>query len=501
VHCSCSCLGCYERGVTLAAMAGVNTRARQYEDSGAFRGLPVDALRAYAFVDLLKGTPAGERIACALAQGEGAEIAEALAWANARAARNAAQAKAGHPGEPGAEPAITGDADERNDGHDGDADSSRRRGDPGDQGDSTHDGADSPAAHRTGNTGGPSGDNDSAFDRSGDRAGTAAGPSGHDRGIGSDDNGDHDQFGGHRHRDDDDPGDDEPGPGGPGAGGPDGGEPGPAPGSLPAGRAAQRLPDLVVPLLTLLGLAERPGEVQGFGLLDPALARSMAAVAAASPRTEVCVTVTSPEGYAIGHGCARAERSPRSAMRSAMRGAFPAGLSARLNLTIPAEALTGLIGSSSAGGTGSWNLGPRVGTGSPDGTDPPGGSGTWALTLPGGRRLTVRVETVPTASCDHRYESHGYHPGAKLRHLVQVRDGTCTFPSCNRHARESDFEHAVPFEKGGRTCTCNAGARSRACHRIKQTKGWVVRQPRPGWHQWTTPAGRVYIQEPKRYPA
>jgi hypothetical protein len=37
---------------------------------------------------------------------------------------------------------------------------------------------------------------------------------------------------------------------------------------------------------------------QGFGLLDPALARHMATTAAASPRTEVCLTVTSPEGYA-----------------------------------------------------------------------------------------------------------------------------------------------------------------------------------------------------------
>ena len=60
-----------------------------------------------------------------------------------------------------------------------------------------------------------------------------------------------------------------------------------------------------MPLATLLGLAERPGEIHGFGLLDPALARELAAAAAASPRTEVCVTVTSPEGYATGHGCAR----------------------------------------------------------------------------------------------------------------------------------------------------------------------------------------------------
>ena len=267
------------------------------------------------------------------------------------------------------------------------------------------------------------------------------------------------------------------------------------------GRSSRDCRNLVIPLLTLLRLAERPGEIQGFGLLDPALARSLAAAAVASPRTEVCVTVTSPEGYAIGHGCARLERPSRPATQSGARGASPAGLPARLNVTIPAEALTDLTRSASNGSPNSWSFAPRVGTGPPGRTDPPDGYGTWELALPDGRRLVVRLETVPTESCDHRYESHGYHPSEKLRHLVQIRDGTCTFPSCNRHARESDFEHGVPFEKGGRTCTCNAGARSRACHRVKQTEGWAVRQPRPGWHEWTTPAGRVYTQGPKRYPA
>ena len=80
-------------------------------------------------------------------------------------------------------------------------------------------------------------------------------------------------------------------------------------------------------------------------------------------------------------------------------------------------------------------------------------------------------------------------------------DGTCTFPACSRHARETDFEHATPYHKGGKTCACNAGARSRACHQVKQSPGWTVTQPRPGWHQWTTPSGRVYTQPPKRHPA
>ncbi|HEY0936214.1 MAG TPA: hypothetical protein VGD91_21065 [Trebonia sp.] len=113
----------------------------------------------------------------------------------------------------------------------------------------------------------------------------------------------------------------------------------------------------------------------------------------------------------------------------------------------------------------------------------------------------MRLDQVPTYACDHRYESHAYQPNDKLRHLVQIRDGDCTFPSCSRHARESDFEHGVPYDKGGRTCACNAGARSRQCHRVKQSPGWAVTQPRPGWHQWETPAGRRYTQGPKRYPA
>jgi hypothetical protein len=290
-----------------------------------------------------------------------------------------------------------------------------------------------------------------------------------------------------------------------------------------AGRALQaRPPDLVVPLATLLGLAERPGEILGFGMLDPALARDLAAAAAASPHTTVCVTVTSPEGYAIGHGCARPDRSLRARQAAAPPSTRSAGFPARLNLTIPASALAGVTRLNPAS---TWaltprgkpsqpdNAGPRdnpgalVKTGPPDNTGRPGraialdGYGTWTLTIPGGRRFTVRLDPVPTLGCDHRHETDAYQPGDRLRHLVQVRDGTCTFPPCNRHARESDFEHAQPFDQGGRTCACNAGARSRACHRVKQSAGWKVTQPKPGWHQWQSPAGRVYVQEPWRYPA
>jgi len=58
---------------------------------------------------------------------------------------------------------------------------------------------------------------------------------------------------------------------------------------------------------------------------------------------------------------------------------------------------------------------------------------------------------------------------------------------------------AVPRRDPGLPCACNAGARSRGCHQVKQSPGWNVTQPRPGWHEWITPSGRTYVQGPMRY--
>jgi len=226
--------------------------------------------------------------------------------------------------------------------------------------------------------------------------------------------------------------------------------------------------NLTFPLAALQGLADRPGTGHGLGPLDPALVRDLALAAANSPASEWCLTITDGEGVAVAHGCARPGRtskaSPPPASRDGPRAPTP------------------------------WALTPR---------DEPGSSGeygTWDLTLPGGHQYTVKLQPIPVTDCDHRHEFHGYQPNDTLRHLVQVRDGTCTFPPCNRHARESDFEHAVPYDQGGKTCACNGGARSRRCHRVKQSPGWTVTQPQPGWHVWKTPSGRTYTQGPMQYP-
>jgi hypothetical protein len=310
-----------------------------------------------------------------------------------------------------------------------------------------------------------------------------------------------------------DPGDDEPDSGpstndpgeGPGGENPDNGPASPV-GPLPA----SRLVDLVLPLATLLGLAERPGEGRGLGLLDPGLCRELAIATAGSPWTQLCVTVTNTDGIAIGHGCARLPRRPKTTAPAHAERAHclptsawtPLPLPARVNLTITAARLAELTSTTGPPGQAPWSFTPDNSPGPPAREpSPPGDFGSWTLTLPDGRNLTVRLDQVPTFTCDHRHESHAYQPNDTLRHLVQVRDGDCTFPPCSRPARDSDFEHAAPYDKGGRTCACNAGARSRACHQIKQSPGWNVTQPRPGWHQWQTPSGRIYRQGPKHYPA
>ena len=221
---------------------------------------------------------------------------------------------------------------------------------------------------------------------------------------------------------------------------------------------------LTIPLMSLLGLAENPGDAHGLGAIDPDLARQLAAAAARNDRTRWCVTVTDDQGHAIGHGCAtRArKRKPTPARPNGTRD------------------------------------GPSF-TKTSDHQPPGDGYGTWHLQI-GGREFTVKLITIPVTECDHRYESAGYRPSALLRHLVEVRDGECTQPTCVRSAPRCDFEHATPWHKGGKTCCCNGGCRCRRDHQVKQSPGWTVTQPRPGYHQWTTPAGRVFTTEPMRYP-
>jgi hypothetical protein len=226
-------------------------------------------------------------------------------------------------------------------------------------------------------------------------------------------------------------------------------------GTAAPGGFAGRL-TLAVPLATVTGLADRPGEIPGIGPIDPWLARDLADAAARNPRTTWCVTVTDGQGHAVAHGCARPE--PRHRRKRARDG--------------PGFSFTATA-------------------------DP----GTWRLRVPGGGPdLLVTFDPITTQECDHRFQASGHDPGVKLRHLTQVRHATCTGPWCRRPAAQCDFEHNIPYETGGRTCLCECGPKCRRDHRLKQDPRWAVDQLPDGTVRWTTPTGRQYTTEPTRYP-
>jgi hypothetical protein len=508
---------------TLAAYASIDARARLYRDSGAFPGERIDRLRATAFTDILNGISASDRIACERLGPDDTGPGDA--------GPDSGPDDSGPDDAPGG-----GGADGRGPRPDGGGLGAGRSGAPGQRpgsgGEPGLGGSDCPCSECDGSCAPPD-DGDPPDDDPDDDgpAGGHPGSGGLSPGPCCDGAGDGDRAAG----------------GGAGGGsqpasGPDTSQPPddePAAPPIPP-RPPLPKPDdgpkptlaaLIFPLATLLGQAERPGEGHGLGTLDPALCRTLAATAVRSPHTTICITVTNPQGIAIGHGCAKPGRHAQPP-----DGPAPplAALPARINLTITATRLAQLRAQPDTGppgtpgppgqrGTG-WALAPpdtprtgstraTPGTGSATrarGTTvarraqrPPGDPdwcGRWTLTLPSGLEYAADLEPVPTFDCDHRNESHAYKPNETLRHLVQVRDHACTFPTCNRHARASDFEHAVPYDQGGRTCACNAGARSRKCHRVKQSPNWNLTQPKPGWHQWTTPRGRTYTQGPKKYP-
>jgi hypothetical protein len=68
--------------------------------------------------------------------------------------------------------------------------------------------------------------------------------------------------------------------------------------------------NLTMPLATWLGGSTAPGDVAGFGPIPGDDARALAALVARQPGSRWCLTLTSRDGRAIGHGCARAGPPP-----------------------------------------------------------------------------------------------------------------------------------------------------------------------------------------------
>jgi hypothetical protein len=233
---------------------------------------------------------------------------------------------------------------------------------------------------------------------------------------------------------------------------------------------------LTMPLAAWLGLAEGPGLVDGFGPADAWTCRDLAAGLAAQPGTRWCLTITGPAGQALGHACTP---HPPPATGSPPVTGSPGSR--------PPD--TGSPPGAGPPGTGPPGTGPP-GTG-PPGTGPPG-LARWLTGL--------SVEWLEAGPCQHTRQTPRYRPGARLAHLVRVRNPACSFPGCRRPARRCDLDHTVPYDQGGRTCECGLSPLCRQHHQTKQAPGWHLDQPRPGTLTWTAPHGRRYTTTPEPYP-
>jgi hypothetical protein len=241
--------------------------------------------------------------------------------------------------------------------------------------------------------------------------------------------------------------------------------------------------NLTMPLSTWLGCSDAPGSVDGYGPLDATDSRTVADVLAARADSTWCLTLTDADGTPVAHGCARARPATgkRRAPPAARSPDIPAAQSRPEGA--PDKAVTQPPPTRPRAGPA-----PRVPA--TEGRPPAQVPAVWTFT----------VSLLERDPCSHARQTAAYRPSPALRHLIEIRQATCTFPGCLRPATQCDKDHTVPYHLGGRTCECNLAPLCRRHHAVKQARGWTLEQPSPGVMAWTTPAGRRYTVTPTRYP-
>jgi hypothetical protein len=221
--------------------------------------------------------------------------------------------------------------------------------------------------------------------------------------------------------------------------------------------------NLLVPVGTAFGWSSAPGEIPGYGPVDPETLTDLLQSASAHPKTRWCVTVIDPvTKEAVAHGCAPGQH--------------------RWN---PNMYRTG----------GGDRDGPEA---APDGTTGPGTEQDQRAAEEFLASLRVKLAPIARKTCDHTHYTDKYEVPRKLKHLVKARRATCIAPCCNRSAADGDADHTIPWPEGP-TCEENLGAPCRYHHRNKQEKGWNLSQPEPGVFNWTGPAGRTRTTRPGKY--
>ncbi|MDQ7878328.1 DUF222 domain-containing protein [Microbacterium sp. QXD-8] len=89
-----------------------------------------------------------------------------------------------------------------------------------------------------------------------------------------------------------------------------------------------------------------------------------------------------------------------------------------------------------------------------------------------------------------------YQPSAAQQRYLRARDPHCRFPGCRRPARLCDDDHTHDHARGGPTDIRNLACLCKRHHTLKHATDWTVRQLPGGTLEWTSPAGRPYLDHP-----
>ncbi|WP_164990360.1 HNH endonuclease signature motif containing protein [Agromyces albus] len=110
----------------------------------------------------------------------------------------------------------------------------------------------------------------------------------------------------------------------------------------------------------------------------------------------------------------------------------------------------------------------------------------------------TRLLTHPVSGTVLDVDRASYRPPADLKRWLEVRDGGCRFPGCNRRAAGCEVDHSVDWQHEGRTAFDNLAHLCALHHHLKHESSWSVQHMSGGVLEWTSPAGRTHVTHPRR---
>ncbi|MDQ1576365.1 MAG: hypothetical protein QOH55_1515, partial [Microbacteriaceae bacterium] len=111
----------------------------------------------------------------------------------------------------------------------------------------------------------------------------------------------------------------------------------------------------------------------------------------------------------------------------------------------------------------------------------------------------IRLLTHPETGAVLSVGRDSYRVPQDLKNWLQVRDVTCRFPGCSRHAARCEIDHTQDWAHDGQTRHDNLAHLCKSHHILKHKSDWQVTKASDGTGNltWTSPAGRNYVTEPE----